>query len=200
MNPLSFDHSLRLARGHRSTRAITPSPTFFVRIFVVRLRRPIRTTSDNRESSQGPPPPGLGFKKGRESLLSSLLRQFRRRRGAPSCILWDEKRIFTCYGIFDISNHFPTLCSGYCVVYVRVRIRRIRKEGEKSFLRSLSIESFEVINCETRFRPSWNNKYRIDHFSCKLQVVCMDNYNGMRCNVAFKRQSQGQLWTSLQFI
>lgn len=66
MNPLSFDHSLRLARGHRSTRAITPSPTFFVRIFVVRLRRPIRTTSDNRESSQGPPPPGLGFKKGRE--------------------------------------------------------------------------------------------------------------------------------------
>lgn len=122
MNPLSFDHSLRLARGHRSTRVITPSPTFFVRI-VVRLRRPIRTTSDNRESSQGPPPPGLGFKKGgRESLLSLLLRQFRRQRGAPSCILWDERRIFTRTRVTNLRylQHFPTLGSGYRVLFTYV--------------------------------------------------------------------------------
>lgn len=120
---LLITRSVSLAAS--TTRAITPSPPFLCSD-LVRLR-PIRATSDNRESSR------IGVHRGRRRgwvqgererertregnppLLSLLLRQFRRRRGL-SCILWDENgRIFTrtrvTRNLPPLSQHFSL---GYC--------------------------------------------------------------------------------------
>lgn len=204
MNPLSFDHSLRLARGHRSTRAITPSPTFFVRI-VVRLRRfePPRIIENPARALLHP---GLGSRREEGNPFYHCSSGNFDDRGARLPVFYGTKGGFSrgrVLRIFDISNTFQHLvrdtvcCLRTCT---NTEDSFTRKEGEKSFLRSLNIESFEIIVCETRFRPSWNNKYRIDHFPrCKLFVWIIIT---IRVVVAFKRQSQGQLWrlTSLQFI